>query len=421
MEYREEADGSAVVHGIAVAPFVPVQHMQIDISAVNLLANYCFRFARERGWLQTREELAMATPYAENNEARPLIESEGHAYRTTDNTFFFAGVEEALANPRPHFHHPPTPSTLFVCAKFYLVHVGNSSYGVYCRLYTYLDGQPPETRMQHLLGTFKVTTVWVSKQRRTPAPLTHSKRDLFYAILERGEAARAELCGADVRVQRLSVPEMLRNSGWFENDAAVAAMQLRTTVDDIPSLFSLTLPAAAAGAATTESASLSFLHHRAYTLRETDIDFNLHVNQLVSKVFVINAFRSAVADPNCAYARLLRPGELPLRSDLLLRRFRIDYVREIPMRYAAVEVFLFPLDVARITAQYEAACSRPPSSSVSAADGAASSAAEMVEIGFFTVGVPAGDGGGASSEKFIATIGVMTAAACFLPDTLKAA
>ena len=422
---REEADGSAVVYGIAVAPFVPVQHMQIDISTINLVGNYCFRFARERGWLQTSEELAQATPYAESDDARPLIENEGHAYHGSDSTFFFAGVEEALVNPRPHFHYPPTPTTLLACAHFRLVHVGNSSYGVFSELYTYLDGQ--KDIMQHLLGTFKVTTVCVSKIQRTPVQLVPSKQSLFRAIMAKGETSHAPLSKDAVRVQRLDARELLRRSGWFADAAAVAATRVNT-LPQLPSPeFSIALPGGA-------TAPLHLLAFRSFVLRETDIDFNLHVNQLVSKMLVINAFRGAVADAGCAYARLLRPGELAIRADLLLRKFRVDYVREIPMRYAAVEVYLFPLHADRVKAQFQAACSsgtRPTAVEATAAasskegpreastSAAAKEDAEMMEIGFFTVGVPRDGDGSASSGKFIATVGVMSAATCFLPQTMR--
>jgi hypothetical protein len=417
MLYREEPDGSAFVHGIAVAPFVPVQHMQIDISTVNRLGNYCFRFARERGWLQTSEELAQATPYAERNEARPLIESEGHAYHDTDNTFFFAGVEEALANPHPHFHYPPTPSTLFASAHFWLVHVGNSSYGVFCKLYTYLDGQTDLT--QHLLGTFKVTTVWVSKAQRTPAQLTQSKRTLFQSIMAKEKGSGAPVCGDEVRVQRLDARALLQCSGWFDDATAVATLRLNSLAESSsssppPSDFSVSVPGV--------ETPLNLLVRRCFTLRETDIDFNLHVNQLVSKLFVIDAFRGAVADTTCAYSRLLRPGELAICSDLLLRRFRIDYVREIPMRYAAVEVYLFPLHAEVVKHQLHAACGKPAEVLSSSPDSAEE--AEMMEIGFFTLGVTNSDdltasSSSSSSGKFVATVGVMAAATCFLPQTMQ--
>ncbi|KPA86781.1 hypothetical protein ABB37_00848 [Leptomonas pyrrhocoris] len=419
--YREEDDGSVIVDGVAVAPFVPIQHGQVNIATMNLLGYYCFRFARERGWLQTSEELAQATPYAESNDARPLIEDEGHAYRGTENTFFAAGVEEALANPHPHFHYPPTPSTLLVCAHFWLVHVGNSSYGVYGKLFTYLDGQ--KDVMRHPLGTFKVTSVLVSKVKRTPALLEPSKLTLFRSILARGVAKGAPVRGDEDRVQRLSVRELLQSSGWFADAAAVAAMQLNAFDETPPPAFEVVLPGVAA--------PLRLLARRSFTLRETDIDFNLHVNQLVSKHFVINAFRGAVADASCAYSRLLRPGELPLLSDLLLRKFRIDYVREIPMRYVAVEVFLFPLDADRVRAQFRAACDasarvagveddkRDASSCAGrSAPEKTGEVTDVMEIGFFTVGVAADDAP-VTSRKFIATVGVMSAATCFLPQTLR--
>lgn len=382
--FREEADGSAVVWGVPVAPFVPMQHLQVDMSVITRLGNYCFRSARERGWLQTAAELARATPYAEDNAARPLVGHEGHAYPGSDNTFFTAGVEEALANPHPHFHFPPVPSSLLAAAHFHLVHVGSSSYGVFGQLYTYFDGEPESAR--RLLGTFKVTTVWVSKTTRAPTPLLADKRALFSDILARDAAGLRASEGA--RVERLPVKAMVERSGWFECAAAAAAADV-TAYDHggapPPADYLVTVPAAAA--------PLWLLHRRHFELREADIDFNLHLNQLVTKVLVIDAFRNAVADPRCAYSCLLRPGVPTNRADLLLRRFRIDYVREVPMHYAATEVFLFPMDAAGARARFAAGASET----------------DMLAIGFFTVGVPR-----AAGDRFVATVGVMTAATCFL-------
>ncbi|KAK7199486.1 hypothetical protein NESM_000925100 [Novymonas esmeraldas] len=397
--YREDADGSAVVWGVPVAPFVPVQHMQVDVTAVNLIGNYCFRLARERGWLQTAQEMALAASHTLSTESPPAVQREAVANAGADNTFFFAGVEEALADPRPHFTAAPTPSTLLAAGRFHLVHVGSSSYGVCCILSTYRDGEAEAA--WRLLGTFKVTTVWVSKLRRTPTPLLEDKQSLFQAVMARAASGTPPPPGS-TRVQRLPVADLLRRSGWFAEASAVAAVDVApyctASAPPPPEEFTVA-PPATNSASTASSAPLWLLHRRSFTLRESDIDFNLHLNQLVTKQLVINAFRGAVADPQSAYSRLLHPDVPHNRADLLLRKFRIDYVREVPMRYAATEVFLFPLDPARVKAQ------------VSSAGGATAAEADMMEIGFFTLGVPPAH---TTESRFLATAGVMTAVTCFM-------
>lgn len=412
--YREEADGSAVVWGIPVVPFVPVQHTQIDVSTLNRLGNYCFRFAREHGWLQTPDEMALAAPDAQGNEARPPVEQASHAYTDSNNTFFFAGVEEILDNPCPDFELPPRPLKLCAEVHLYLVHVGNSSYSVYSQLYTYLDGQGEAARS--LLGSFKVTAVWVSKQQRTPAALPVDKRSLLRFAIEKNTS---KMLSSDVaRVQRLSVSDLLLQSGWFANASAIASMEIAAYSPlsaPPPDEFLISLPHVCT------AAPLWLLHRRHFMLRETDIDFNLHVNQLVTKLLVIDAFRGATADAQCAYSRLRRPDVPPNRADILLRKFRIDYVREVPVSCVATEVFLFPVNPARAKTQFSSA-----GTSTGSGDGAAATtvvvpdseasdapAVDMMDIGFFTVGVPSLDDA-SSKDRFIASVGVMTAATCFL-------
>lgn len=409
--FRIEPDGSAVVHSIPIAPFLPVQHFLIDVSSVNRLANYGLAFARERGWLQTQAELAMSTPYQESNAARPLVEQEGYAHKGSDKTFFYAGVEAALASDHPHFQYPPTPSTLLLWCHFVLSHVGNSSYGVYGELYTYLDksgsGASPGPHDRSLLGTFKVTAVLVSKLTRTPCPLSEDKKAIFAEIY----GASAELrSGKETVVQRLSVPTMLQSCGWFSDVAAMKAMQLNE--EALPAEnFHTTLPGS--------DTPLCLAYRRSIALRESDFDFNLHLNQLVTKQLIINAFRGAVADESCAYSRLLRPGVNRLRADLLLRRFRIDYVREIPMRYAATEVYFFPFDAPQMVAQLKKGCGADGPTNLERWTSGELQKAEMMQIGFFTIGVPSaptgkpGDGV-AADDRFLATVGVLQAPTYFL-------
>ncbi|KAG5476366.1 hypothetical protein LSCM1_04068 [Leishmania martiniquensis] len=417
--YREDADGSAVVWGVPAAPFVPVQHLCISLPTVNVLSNYCFRLARERGWLQTAEEMAHATPGAEGIESSRSVEQAGQSYTDSGNTFFLVGLEETLENPCPDFYSSPTPSTLLVEANLYLIHVGNSSYSVLGQLYTYAEGSYETTR--DLLGTVKVTSVWVSKLQRTPMTLPPDKRSLLHSIIAKNASRPASPDGA--RAQRLSVSDFLQRSGWFSNASAIANVETAAysaLSAPPPEEFVVSLPHV------HSATPLWLLHRRHFKLRESDIDFNLHVNQLVLKLFVVDTFRQAAADARCAFSRLLRDGVPSNRADLLLRKLRIDYVREVPMHCNATEVFLFAIDAVRAKTQLASAGTSVGSQdagaatpvAVSAGSAADSPAVDVMEIGFFTVGVPSSEGGSASSasshRRFIATVGTISAATHFL-------
>lgn len=66
------------------------------------------------------------------------------------------------------------------------------------------------------------------------------------------------------------------------------------------------------------------------------MDFNKHVNQLATMHMVINTFRSALRNKRTIYNSLLSKDVSYLIGDLLLRRLRIDYVREIPFSDVAM-------------------------------------------------------------------------------------
>ncbi|ESL05769.1 hypothetical protein TRSC58_06569 [Trypanosoma rangeli SC58] len=132
---------------------------------------------------------------------------------------------------------------------------------------------------------------------------------------------RHQLAATLPRVARIDLADFLARSGLFE-DKTCCKM-----VDPLPTHASV--------------APLQVVYRREFHIRQSDIDFNGHVNQMALIQLVINAFRSALADQTTIFPRLLDAGASPIVGDLLLRRLRIDYVRETPMDHRSVVVTLF--------------------------------------------------------------------------------
>lgn len=386
-------DGSAIVSDVSVAPFLAVQHMQVNVTSINHLANYALRMAQERGWLRTPEDLRATTESYQGNDARPLLAAEGFAHKGSDQTFFYAGVEATVAALLPHFRYPPTPSTLMLSSRFHVSHVGSSSYAVYGELSSYIEGREVETTQP--LGTFRVTTVQVSRSLRSPMPLPAARRALLVQCFEAGRAHLASRTAA-AGLGRLNARDILAASGVVADPRGDLGK-----IEIVPYAATATQP-------------MLTRFRQLYTLRESDFDFNHHLNQLAMQVLVLNAFRASLKQPEeeegdgdgegrrqdgpaaSIYPQLLNSGVHTTIGDLLLRNLRIDYVREIPSAHAAAEVFIFPLDA---TAEEKMRRSR---------DGAR--LGELSEIGFFACGVPKIQPHGSQQprERYLAAVGVLS-------------
>jgi len=207
-ELRE--DGSAVVSHIPIRPFVPVQHMQVEATTVNRIANHCLAYAREHGWLQAESDVRASTwDFPDQNEAVPLVEEEGFAYATSDRTMFYAGVESVLARPVPHFRYPPTPSSLMAEGHLRVVAVGTSSYSIYGELVAYLVEREGDRRP---LGTFRVTSVQVSKALRSPVAFREEQREVLQQTLAVTLAKMdPTISVASLKVARIPIGEVLKH------------------------------------------------------------------------------------------------------------------------------------------------------------------------------------------------------------------
>lgn len=349
--FRAEGDGSAVVYHVPVRPFVSVQHNKIDVLAVNRIANFALRFAMEHDWCCPPHQGPLS---AEADESV----GEGYMNLGRDVTVFFAGVDVELVGDPPRPDDDAVPASIFFWSQLWVSHVGTSSFGMHGKLYSY--GMPnDECRVP--FGVFTVTCVAVSSQKRKPVPIAKE-----WAAVLRDALEKNKMDVPPPKMTRLNVGDLLKATGLFVDDACCHV------VDALPTHASV--------------APLRVAYRREFTLRQTDIDFNGHVNQLAMMQLVINAFRSALSDQTTVFPRLLKVGMGALLGDLLLRRLRIDYVQEIPMHHKGVAVTLFFLE--------EAARDAVIGLSGDSQHG------EMVELCFVAHGMP-----GEGDALFIAVVG----------------
>ncbi|KAG8341488.1 hypothetical protein TRVL_07686 [Trypanosoma vivax] len=322
--FQSVEDGSAVVSQIPVSPFVPIQHNRIDVTTVNRIANFGLRFALENGWLRRK-----LTSGADHNGTGP--QSGVFVDLPSDVTTFYAGVDAELAEGTPQFDGAATPANMFFHARFWISHIGTSSNMVLARLSHYKAGE--DTQMVPL-GTFRLAVVHVSRTTRKPVPIPGERLQIMRALLAmNSEASKLPA------VERIDVKEVM--NGYASIAQSHSCDETRQS-----------LPTH------STAAPLKCAYVRDFQLRDTDIDHNRHVNQMVQMQLVVNTFRSAMADAGTVFPRLLDDGVEPLVSDLLLRRLRIDYVREISMEQEKVRVTLFFLDEASCEAIVGSACGK---------------------------------------------------------------
>ncbi|RNE99683.1 thiolester hydrolase [Trypanosoma rangeli] len=307
--FKVDSDGSAITYHIPVNPFVPLQHTKIDVTTVNHLANFGVRFAMEHGWCYCRPR---------SNRAQGASEAvdEGYVEPGGDVTVFFAGVEAQLTGEMPKFDGKITPASLFFWGQFWVSHVGNSSFGIYGRLFHY-DATDEAKKVP--IGVFKLTGVTVSKVSRKPVPIPKERAAMLLETMQ-----RHQLTVTLPRAVRIDLAGFLARSGVFTDETCCK------TVNPLPTHAS--------------AAPLQVAYRREFHIRHSDIDFNGHVNQMALIQLVINAFRSALADQTTIFPRLLDAGVNAIVGDLLLRRLHIDYVRETPMDHRSVIVTLFFID-----------------------------------------------------------------------------
>ncbi|KEG06539.1 hypothetical protein DQ04_13431020 [Trypanosoma grayi] len=304
--FKVGPDGSAITYHIPISPFVPLQHNKIDVSTVNRLANFGLRFAMEHGWCHHRVEGPAASHVSEAVD-------EGYVDHGEDVTVFYAGVDAELIDDFPQFDGEITPASMFFWGQFWVSFVGTSSYGIYGELYHY---ETDDEGKKVPFGVFKLTGVTVSKTLRKPVPIPKERANVLNETMQRHQKKTSL-----PKAERINVAEALRYAALFTDASCAHA------VERLPTHASV--------------APLTVAYRREFKLRQSDIDFNRHVNQMAMIQFVINAFRSALEDQTTVFPRLLDAGVEPIIGDLLLRRLRIDYIREIPLDHIGSTVTLF--------------------------------------------------------------------------------
>lgn len=364
--FRLQTDGSAVVEHFPIVPFLPVQHFQMDVTTVNRLANHCLRFARAHGWLQPADGAPPSTLVTETSGSEGKDSRSNSSQPRADSTVFYAGMESELT----HRTLAQQPLSITPChllhSHLFVSHVGNSSYGILIKLSAY---HPERARTKDSLGTFKVTCVYVSRALRRPMPIPPAVRQLYMEHHRRG-ASGLQAIEAQPTVVRLDVKDLMTHLTESIEWPCAHSSQVHPRT-------------------TNGCRDVSMTYKRTYRLRENDMDFNLHLNQLTTLQLVIDAFRGALADPFCAISRLLPMGMRALEGDRLLRKVRIDYIQEVPMTCAGLVVFLFIIGSDAKTR----IC----------LDSSVWSHGEVVDVGFCSKGVRD------SGEYFLSTAGVMYA------------
>ncbi|EKF38721.1 hypothetical protein MOQ_001068 [Trypanosoma cruzi marinkellei] len=350
--FKVDTDGSAISYHIPVSPFVPLQHDKIDVTTVNRLANFGMRFAMEHGWCYNRHSGDAHSKYA--SEA---VE-EGYVESGEDITVFFAGVDVELVGEFPKFDGKITPASVFFLGQFWISHVGKSSFGVYGKLFRY---EAADEKDKVPIGVFKLTGVNVSKTTRRPVPIPKERVEILLETMR-----RHQLNTSLPLVVRINVADLLARSGLFTDTTCCKL------VDKLPTHASVT--------------PLTVAYRREFHIRQSDIDFNKHVNQMALIQLVINTFRSALLDQTTVFPRLLDVGVDAIIGDLLLRRLHIDYIRETPMDHQSMAVVLFFAEESSRDAV------------IASAPGARGD--QLVELCFLAEGIP-GDG----SPSYIAAIG----------------
>lgn len=175
-----------------------------------------------------------------------------------------------------------------------------------------------------MVGGFNLISVHISKQTRTPVPIPSFRKKILESALKHMKGSIPESKWERYSFERIDCQKVIAFSdSCLSNsvDGNVARKLIR----------SATLP------------GNKFLssYRRKHHLRESDIDYNLHLNQYRALQLVVDAFRGATGDGRCILSRVMPSDQSYIVGDLLIRQLRIDYVKEVPMDVDAVEVHLF--------------------------------------------------------------------------------
>eukprot|EP00796_Vickermania_ingenoplastis_P009190 gene9190-6467_t len=291
------ADGTATVKGFMARAFLAMNHLQIDVHAINSIGNNCISYAEEHNWLKP-----------EKNEA------------VDDLAFFVVGIESSLKTPSTGMRQHIIPTSLHIMGVVSLSFVGSSSIGLHVELFSYGEDDEGDKKP---VGGFNITCVAMSKKLRKPVPISPEHIELLKGAIDAKKAQLSEEEFQSHILSRLNVKEILSAADAVVKNSVDGNFARRLlATDELPG---------------NEVSSYRRRHH----LRESDIDYNLHFNQQRMMQLVMDTFRGAAGDDRCILSRIVPKGQSYIVSDLLIRQFRIDYVKEVPMSMDGVEIQVF--------------------------------------------------------------------------------
>lgn len=343
-------DGSATVTGFMARSFITgSSHGQLNVLSLNAVATACALFAREHLWLSYdlpsapgvssgatsgTGSVEVCKTYGTTNGERNLFEMEENGAESLRETTFFLSVAcVELAHPAPaSLIKGMADSTLSalpfsVCLEgvVALAHVGKSSVGFRVDLFSYVEGKEQTTK-EHV-GSFRFLRVHVHKAKRMVCSMPEYLIEHLHNVLAQTRASVGEEAFQTYGMPRIDVKSII----------ALSTARWADAIDGTAFHPGMQRPHA-----TGEHRKEAVSYRRRVHLRESDFDYNLHCNSTQLSQIIIDAFRGACADTRCLFSAIVpEKCSSAVAADLLIRELRIDFIKEIPMTVAGLEVHLF--------------------------------------------------------------------------------
>lgn len=295
----------SIITGVPLSAFTCWQHGSVDVVTLSRLGSFMRRGAFQKGFIDRdlfkyRPELADRTAAADADAAGVP------ATQPKKTRFFVISCDIVVDADCPS---EPTVMSDVARGELFLSGLGNSTFSLYLDLRTGTSASANGAEVP--LGMVHMTLVCIDEATRRSTPLEPYRRRLLESLLN---------------------PTLL-------DKFRVAKMQRleRPSLDNSPIIFSHPMP-----------------------VRDADTDFNGHLNQSMYIAFVVDAIKAFMRtrEKELGYRPLRKPcgdedddanspnnftGVAPKHdatSSKIVRRFRIDYVREVPSRDARLTIHL---------------------------------------------------------------------------------
>lgn len=281
----------AQVANISLAPFLGWQHPHLTTLALSRVAFLALVAAFDKGWIDPQGKFFSIAKY----ELKPLVTDAQESLPPQDafSTVFVVSMEIQSSCLQEVEDLRTKSATVVMCVSA----VGTSSFSIFLKV---LLSDPDET----LLGTVQLSFVHIDFATRRPAALPVAKKALLQTALQ------SEDCLSQFGVSKM----------------------VRLPVKECLSAHS----------------SSPFLYRRTFSLRPSDFDFNLHLNQSMYQSFAVDAVKDAILEwlqaaalpqflqkffriADCCSGEVNDEGlqRCALKLDAYNRRLRIDYLKEI--------------------------------------------------------------------------------------------